>query len=118
MFRRGGETHMTDPTTVSGGTEPMASSYKRRRASFGFVFASAVMNSVSFGLMIPILPNLIKQFVGGDTAAASEWNALFAATWGLMQFVCGPVLGMMADRFGRRPVLLLSLTGLGIDFLF
>jgi len=89
-----------------------------RRASFGFIFALALMNSVSFGLMIPILPNLIKQFVGGDTATASEWNALFAATWGLMQFVCGPVLGMMADRFGRRPVLLLSLTGLGIDFLF
>jgi DHA1 family tetracycline resistance protein-like MFS transporter len=57
-----------------------------RRASFGFIFALALMNSVSFGLMIPILPNLIKSFTGGDTASASEWNALFAATWGLMQF--------------------------------
>jgi len=89
-----------------------------RRASFGFIFALAVMNSVSFGLMIPILPKLIEQFAGGDTAAASEFNALFATAWGLMQFFCGPVLGMMADRWGRRPVLLLSLFGLGIDFLF
>ncbi|HEV2365907.1 MAG TPA: TCR/Tet family MFS transporter [Caulobacteraceae bacterium] len=90
----------------------------RRRAAFGFIFATAVMNAVSFGIMIPILPNLIKQFVGGDTAAASEWNVLFATTWGLAQFFCGPLLGMLSDRFGRRPVLLISLFGLFVDFLF
>ncbi len=89
-----------------------------RRAAMGFIFASALMNSISFGIMIPILPNLIKQMTGGDTAAASEWNTLFAATWGAMQFVCGPVLGMLSDRFGRRPVLLISIFGLTIDFLF
>ncbi|OHB26570.1 MAG: tetracycline resistance MFS efflux pump [Phenylobacterium sp. RIFCSPHIGHO2_01_FULL_69_31] len=76
------------------------------------------MNSLSFGIMIPILPNLIKEFTGGDTAAASEWNVLFATTWGLMQFFCGPILGLMADRWGRRPVLLISLFGLAVDFLF
>ncbi|HEX7884882.1 MAG TPA: TCR/Tet family MFS transporter [Phenylobacterium sp.] len=89
-----------------------------RQASFRFIFALALMNSLSFGIMIPILPNLIKQFTGGDTAAASEWNVLFATTWGLMQFFCGPVLGLVADRWGRRPVLLISLFGLGVDFLF
>lgn len=91
---------------------------RSRKASFGFIFALAVMNSISFGIMIPILPNLIKQFAGGDTAAASEWNLVFAATWGLMQFFCGPILGLMSDRWGRRPVLLISLFGLAIDFLF
>lgn len=89
-----------------------------RKASFGFIFALALMNSISFGIMIPILPNLIKQFTGGDTAAASEWNLVFGATWGLLQFVCGPILGLMADRWGRRPVLLISLFGLAVDFLF
>lgn len=90
----------------------------RRRASFGFIFALALMNAVSFGIMIPILPQLVRELAGGDTAAASVWNAVFATVWGLMQFVIAPLLGMLSDRYGRRPVLLLSLFGLGVDFLF
>jgi DHA1 family tetracycline resistance protein-like MFS transporter len=89
-----------------------------RQAAFGFIFASALMNSVSFGIMIPILPNLIKQFTGGDTASAAEWTLLFGATWGVMQFFMGPILGMLSDRVGRRPVLLISFFGLAVDFLF
>ena len=73
-----------------------------RQAGFGFIFALALMNSISFGIMIPILPNLIKEFTSGDTAAASEWNLVFGATWGLLQFITGPILGLMADRWGRR----------------
>jgi DHA1 family tetracycline resistance protein-like MFS transporter len=91
---------------------------KPRGAAFGFIFFASLMNSISFGILIPILPDLIKQMSGGDTAAASTWNALFATVWGLMQFVCGPILGMLSDRFGRRPVLLLSIFGLFVDFLF
>ncbi len=88
-----------------------------RRAAFGFIFAAALINAVSFGIMIPILPNLIKQFTHGDTAAAAEWNVVFGTVWGLMQFLCGPVLGMLSDRYGRRPVLLISIFGLFVDFL-
>jgi DHA1 family tetracycline resistance protein-like MFS transporter len=88
-----------------------------RQAAFGFIFASSVMNATSFGLMIPVLPQLLKSFVGGDTARAAEWQVLFAVTWGSMQFVWGPVLGSLSDRFGRRPVMLISVFGLAIDFL-
>ena len=80
-------------------TPPVAGS-GRRSAAFGFIFASAVINAISFGLMIPILPNLIKQLTGGDTATASEWNVLFATVWGVMQLFCGPILGMLSDRIG------------------
>jgi DHA1 family tetracycline resistance protein-like MFS transporter len=89
-----------------------------RQAAFGFIFASALMNSISFGLMIPILPNLIRQFTGGDTAEASLWNTVFATTWGAMQLFAGPMLGVLSDRFGRRVILLISNFGLAVDFLF
>jgi MFS transporter, DHA1 family, tetracycline resistance protein len=89
-----------------------------RAAAFGFIFASAAMNAISFGLMIPVLPNLVKYFVAGDTARAAVWTMVFGVTWGVMQFLWGPVLGSLSDRFGRRPVLLISIFGLGVDFLF
>ena len=98
---------MTEPSIVT-----------RRKAAFRFVYACALMNAVSFGIMIPVLPNLIKHLVGGDTATASTWNVLFAVTWGVMQLFFGPILGMLSDRIGRRPVLLISLFGLAVDFLF
>jgi DHA1 family tetracycline resistance protein-like MFS transporter len=97
-------------------TKPIVGS--PRRAAFGFVFAVALMNAISFGIMIPILPNLIKQMTGGDTASASVWNVLFATTWGAMQFLFGPILGMLSDRYGRRPVMLISIFGLFVDFMF
>ncbi|HEY2178801.1 MAG TPA: TCR/Tet family MFS transporter [Caulobacteraceae bacterium] len=102
---------MTGETAVLQGPRP-------RAAAFGFIFATALLNAISFGIMIPILPNLIKQLAGGDTAAASEWNVLFATVWGAMQFICGPILGMLSDHYGRRPVLLVSIFGLFVDFLF
>jgi DHA1 family tetracycline resistance protein-like MFS transporter len=106
---------MGDATeTLAAGAGPRP----KRQAAFGFIFASALMNSISFGLMIPILPNLIRQMTGGDTAEASVWNVIFATTWGTMQFLVGPVLGVLSDRVGRRPILLISNFGLAVDFLF
>ena len=90
---------------------------QRRKAAVGFIFATALMDIVSMGIMIPVLPNLVKAFVGGDTARAADYSMAFAVTWGLMQFLCSPVQGMLSDRFGRRPVLLLSVVGRGVDYL-
>jgi MFS transporter, DHA1 family, tetracycline resistance protein len=106
-------------TVVTG--EAPAARPKGRQAAFGFIFASSVMNAVSFGLMIPVLPALIRSFYGAtsnsSTAAAADWQFVFGITWGAMQFLSGPILGMLSDRFGRRPVMLISILGLSLDFL-
>ena len=80
-----------------------------RKAAVLFIFATALMDVISLGIMIPVLPNLVKQFAGGDTALAAQYTIAFAVTWGLMQFFFGPIVGMLSDRFGRRPVLLTGL---------
>jgi DHA1 family tetracycline resistance protein-like MFS transporter len=108
-----------ETATIAGPVEPARP--RGRQAAFGFIFASSVMNAISFGLMIPVLPALIRSFYGGAdaaaTAAASDWQFVFSLVWGAMQFVSGPVLGMLSDRFGRRPVMLISILGLSLDFL-
>ncbi len=101
------------PPSASDSTGPAG-----RQAAFGFIFASAVASALSIGIMVPILPSLLKQFSGGDTASAAQVNVIFATCGGAMSFLAGPILGLLSDRYGRRPVLLVSLFGLGLDFLF
>jgi DHA1 family tetracycline resistance protein-like MFS transporter len=90
----------------------------RRQAAVGFIFVTALIDILALGIMIPVLPLLVKRMVGGDTTNAAVWTMVFAVLWGLMQFVISPILGMLSDRFGRRTILLCSIFGLGIDFLF
>src|SRR4051812_39833780 len=90
----------------------------RSRAAFGFVFVVVLIDMLSFGLIIPVLPKLVEQFEGGDPARAAYVLGVFGTAWALMQFLCSPITGALSDRFGRRPVLLLSMAGLGIDFAF
>ena len=71
---------------------------------------------LALGVVIPVLPKLIESFVGGDTASAALWFGLFGTVWALMQFLFSPLLGALSDRFGRRPVVLLSNFGLGFDY--
>lgn len=93
---------------------PVRSAASKR--ALAFIYAFVVLDVLSFGMIIPVFPKLVEQFTG-DTSAAAGLIGVFAASWALMQFLFSPVAGMLSDRFGRRPVLLISCTGLGLDFL-
>ena len=87
-----------------------------RKATLGFIFALVAMDILAMGIIIPVLPKLVERFLGGDTARAAQMYGFFATAWGVMQFISMPVLGMLSDRFGRRPVILVSCLGLGLDY--
>jgi len=87
-----------------------------RRAAIAFIFVTVLIDVLALGIIIPVLPRLVVAFEGGDTARAADTFGLFMTAWGFMQFVCMPVVGAMSDRFGRRPVILISCFGLGCDY--
>jgi DHA1 family tetracycline resistance protein-like MFS transporter len=89
-----------------------------QRRAFAFIFCTVTLDMLAAGLMIPVLPHLILVFMGNDTAGAARVVGVFSTVWAAMQFVSSPVLGVMSDRFGRRPVILISCLGLGLDYIF
>jgi DHA1 family tetracycline resistance protein-like MFS transporter len=82
-----------------------------------FIFITVALDILALGLIIPILPKLILEFSSGDSARAATLYGLFAVAFAGMQFLASPVLGALSDRFGRRPVILLSNLGLGLDYI-
>ena len=88
-----------------------------RRAALAFIFVTVLLDMLSFGLIIPGFPHLIASFVDGDIARATVWHGVFMTAFMLMQFVFSPVQGALSDHYGRRPVILMSNLGLGLDFI-
>lgn len=107
---------MTDasarPTPV-----PSAPAKTARQPALVFIFITLFLDILGIGLIVPILPKLVETLQGGSVVAASHTYGLLAALYGLMQFICSPLLGSLSDRFGRRPVILASLFGSGLDYL-
>jgi DHA1 family tetracycline resistance protein-like MFS transporter len=87
-----------------------------RRAALVFIFVTIVLDMFALGLVVPVLPYLVEDFLGGDTAGAARVYGLLGTVWALMQFVSMPVMGALSDRYGRRPVILLSNLGLGLAY--
>jgi MFS transporter, DHA1 family, tetracycline resistance protein len=87
----------------------------RRKAAAPFILFTVFLDMLSIGIMIPILPRLIEGFVG-SVSAAGWWSGLFGTLWGIAQFFVSPIQGGLSDRFGRRPVVLASNLGSGIDY--
>jgi MFS transporter, DHA1 family, tetracycline resistance protein len=89
----------------------------KRSPALIFVFITVLVDCIGIGIIIPVVPRLIETLTGEGLSVASQYGGWLTFTYAIMQFVCAPVLGGLSDRFGRRPVLLISLFGLGLDFM-
>ncbi len=89
-----------------------------RQAAIRFIFITLMIDVTGLGLILPVLPKLILQLIDGDISDASRYGGLLTFTYAIIQFIFAPVLGGLSDQFGRRPVLLFSLFGFALDYLF
>jgi DHA1 family tetracycline resistance protein-like MFS transporter len=102
--------------TEAAGQQDATPEAARRPAAFVFIFVTILLDMLSLGVVIPVLPKLVVDFMGGDTAIGAEMFGLFATAWALMQFLFSPLQGALSDRFGRRAVILISNFGVGLDY--
>lgn len=80
------------------------------------ILATVIIDAMGIGLILPVMPDLIREVTGGDLGAAAIWGGVLSTVFAFMQFLCGPLLGNLSDRFGRRPVLLISLAVMSADY--
>src|SRR6202790_1962963 len=102
----------SQPITVMPSAAP-----EPRAPAFVFIFITVLLDMLALGMIIPVLPKLVVDFLGGDTARGAQIFGVFGTAWALMQFVFSPVQGALSDRFGRRPLILMSNLGLGLDYI-
>jgi len=89
-----------------------------RQAAIGFIFVTILIDTIGFGIIIPVLPDLIMELTHGTTSEAARIGGWLLFAFAIVQFLFAPVLGGLSDRFGRRPILLGSLFGFGLDYIF
>src|ERR1700744_1994206 len=90
----------------------------KKQAALGFIFATLLIDVMGLAIIIPVFPKLIEHLIHGNVSDASLYGGWLTAVYAIMQFFCSPLIGNLSDKYGRRPVLLCSLVGFGIDYLF
>ncbi|MBC8032663.1 MAG: TCR/Tet family MFS transporter [Chitinophagaceae bacterium] len=93
----------------------MAASSKNALA---FIFLTLLIDVAGLGLILPVMPKLIEELIQGDVSTASQWSGILTFAYAVMQFLFSPVMGNLSDKYGRRPILLFSLLGFGVDYIF
>jgi DHA1 family tetracycline resistance protein-like MFS transporter len=89
----------------------------QRKRAFTFILITLTLDAMGIGLIVPVMPDLIRAVNGGSLGAAAIWGGILATAFAVMQFIFGPILGSLSDRYGRRPVLLISLLVMSLDYL-
>src|SRR5437868_14734793 len=90
----------------------------KKQAALGFIFVTLLIDVIGLGIIIPVMPKLLAELIHGNISDAARYGGWLMFSYSIMQFLFSPVLGNLSDRYGRRPILLISLFGLGIDYLF
>lgn len=109
-----------EPLCISPGETPdenRTGATLASRHALAFIFITMLVDTIGLGIIIPVTPQLIEQLTGEGMSGAARWGGWLFFIYALTQFLCAPLIGNLSDRFGRRPVLIISLVALGIDYL-
>ena len=89
----------------------------KKQAAVGFIFITMLIDITGWGIIIPVIPKLIKELINGDISEAAKYGGWLTFAYAITQFIFAPIIGSLSDKFGRRPIILISLFGFSLDYL-
>ena len=90
----------------------------QKNAAMGFIFITLLIDITGWGIIIPVVPKLIEELINGDISQAAKYGGWLSFAYAFVQFVFSPIVGNLSDKYGRRPIILLSLFGFAVDYIF
>ena len=90
----------------------------KKSPAIGFIFITMLIDIIGLGIIIPVIPKLIKELIQGDISEAAKYGGWLIFAYAITQFIFSPLIGNLSDKYGRRPIILISLFGFSLDYLF